>query len=57
MLLSLAAYHFVVYPYRHLQGIPGPWWAPFSRMWLFMTLASEDSPNRYIDVNDRYGMS
>ena len=55
ILLALAAYKLVVCPYRHLQDIPGPWWAPFSRLWLFITLASEDSPNRYIAVNDQYG--
>ncbi|KAL8848824.1 MAG: hypothetical protein Q9221_006163 [Calogaya cf. arnoldii] len=55
ILLSLAAYKLVVCPYRHLKGVPGPWFAPFSRAWLFITLASEDSPNRYVAVNDRFG--
>ncbi|KAL8769420.1 MAG: hypothetical protein Q9209_004648 [Squamulea sp. 1 TL-2023] len=54
-LLSLTAYKLLLQPFFHLYGIPGPWWAPYTRAWLFMTLASEDSPSRYIAVNDKYG--
>ncbi|KAL8902778.1 MAG: hypothetical protein Q9207_004386 [Kuettlingeria erythrocarpa] len=55
ILLSLAAYKLLVHPFCHLKDVPGPWWAPYSRAWLFMTLASEDSPNHYVAVNDKYG--
>jgi hypothetical protein len=39
----------------YLGNIPGPWWACYTRIWLFKTLASEDSPNRYIETNEKYG--
>jgi hypothetical protein len=41
----------------HLKDIPGPWWAPYTRLWLFKTLASEKSHKRYVEVNDQYGQS
>lgn len=57
VLFLFATYSLVIRPRLHLKSIPGPWWAPYSRLWLFKTLASEDSPNRYIEVNDKYGTS
>lgn len=41
--------------YLHLRGIPGPRWAPFTRLWLLKSLASEDSANTYVQVNRKYG--
>lgn len=57
VLFSFALYYLIIRPQLRLRQIPGPWWAPFTRLWLFKTLASEDSPNRYIEVNEKYGMS
>ena len=42
--------------FLHLGDIPGPFWAPWTRLWLAFALASGDAPNRYIDVNRKYGM-
>ena len=57
-LFSFALYiGLIIRTLLHLRQIPGPWWAPYTRLWLSKTLASEDSPNRYIEVNEKYGMS
>lgn len=57
LLFCVAFYRLSTRRFLHLRKIPGPWWAPYTRLWLFKTLASEDSPNRYIQVNEQYGMS
>ena len=41
--------------YFHLRGIPGPYGATLSRLWLLKTLASEDCSNIYVQLNQRYG--
>ncbi len=45
------------YALFHLKGIPGPWWARYTRLWLLRTLASEDCANRYREIGEQYGMS
>lgn len=40
----------------HLQSIPGPFWAAYTRLWLCMTLASGDSARIFVDVNKKYGI-
>lgn len=40
----------------HLQSIPGPFWAAYTRLWLCMTLASGDSAKIFVDVNKKYGI-
>ncbi|KAF2196241.1 putative benzoate 4-monooxygenase cytochrome P450 [Delitschia confertaspora ATCC 74209] len=45
----------LTYRYLHLKTVPGPRWAPFTRLWLLRTLASEDSANIYKKVNQKYG--
>ena len=42
--------------YFHLNTIPGPWWAPYTRLWLLKCLASEDAANVYVRVNQKYGL-
>ncbi|KAF4634721.1 hypothetical protein G7Y89_g3383 [Cudoniella acicularis] len=51
----LVAYTLIARRFFHLRNIPGPWWACYTRIWLLKTLASEDSPNRYIETNRKYG--
>ena len=57
ILFCYSVYRLVARRFFHLSAFPGPWWAAFSRIWLLKTLASEDSPGRYIEVNERYGTS
>ena len=57
ILFCYSVYRLVARRFFHLSGFPGPRWAAFSRIWLLRTLASEDSPSRYIEVNERYGTS
>lgn len=42
--------------YLHLRTIPGPKWAPFTRLWMLRTLASENSSRIYVGVNNQYGL-
>ncbi|XRM37641.1 hypothetical protein ABZX51_001103 [Aspergillus tubingensis] len=39
----------------HLRKIPGPWWAPYTRLWLFRALYSERCADIYLQVNREYG--
>jgi hypothetical protein len=39
----------------HLREFAGPWWAAYTRIWLCGTLASGNSAQIFVDVNDRYG--
>lgn len=39
----------------HLAKIPGPFWAPYTRLWLSKTLASGDSARIWVDINQKYG--
>ncbi|RAH69244.1 cytochrome P450 [Aspergillus aculeatinus CBS 121060] len=39
----------------HLRKIPGPWWAPYTRLWLFRALYSERCAEVYLQVNRQYG--
>jgi hypothetical protein len=41
----------------HLRGIPGPYWAPFTRAWLLKTLASENAAHIYEKVNLEHGIT
>ena len=41
--------------YLHLNDIPGPALAAWSRLWMVRTLASGDSAAKYQKVNKRYG--
>ena len=47
--------HAVWIRFFHLQTIPGPFWAAYTRLWLCMTLASGDSARIFVDVNKKYG--
>ena len=38
-----------------LRSVPGPWWAPYSRLWLWRTLTSGESAYRYQRIGERYG--
>lgn len=38
-----------------LSTIPGPKWASWTRFWIVKTLASGDSAERFVQVNERYG--
>lgn len=39
----------------HLRKIAGPWWAPYTRLWLFRALYSERCADIYLQVNRQYG--
>ena len=41
--------------FSRLGGVPGPFWAAYSRLWLVRTLASGESANVFVDVNKTYG--
>lgn len=41
----------------HLQNIPGPSWAAYTRLWLSKTLASGNSSEIFVNVNKTYGTS
>lgn len=38
-----------------LSSIPGPKWAAWTRFWMVKTLASGDSAEIFVQVNERYG--
>ncbi|KAJ4158647.1 uncharacterized protein LMH87_009163 [Akanthomyces muscarius] len=39
----------------HLQDFPGPSWAAYTRLWLCKTIASGNSAQIFVDVNQKYG--
>lgn len=39
----------------HLRSIPGPWWARYTRLWLFNALYSERCAEKYMQINKKYG--
>ncbi|KAI1075518.1 putative benzoate 4-monooxygenase cytochrome P450 [Whalleya microplaca] len=41
--------------FRLLAQFPGPWWAPYSRLWLVRTVQSGHSQKYFVDVNRKHG--
>ncbi|OAR03043.1 hypothetical protein LLEC1_04273 [Akanthomyces lecanii] len=39
----------------HLRDFPGPSWAAYTRLWLCKTIASGDSAQIFVDVNQKHG--
>jgi hypothetical protein len=42
--------------YFHLNAIPGPRFAAFTRLWLCKVIASGDSAKKFVDINKEFGM-
>ena len=47
--------HSVAIRYLHLSQFQGPFWASFTRLWLCKALASGNSSERFVEVNQKYG--
>lgn len=41
--------------YFHLNTIPGPRFAAFTRLWLCKIIASGDSAKKFVDINKEFG--
>lgn len=41
--------------HQALSSIPGPGWAAWTRLWIVKTLASGESAQKFVEVNQHYG--
>lgn len=55
ILLAIGVLQAVGKRFLHLREFSGPWWAAYTRLWLCKAIASGDSAQIFVNVNERFG--